>query len=183
MNIYDFDGTIYNGDSSIDFFLFCIKKNKKCLLIIPKLSLMIISYKLKLIKKEEVKSVFFSIIKNFKNLDEVVEEFWDNHISKIKDFYLKTKNETDIIISASPEFLLKPVSEQLSFKLIATLVDNSTGKIIGENCYGEEKVKRLKEMGITSCGNFFSDSLSDEPCSKLAKKAFLVKGEKILPWK
>ena len=25
MNVYDFDGTIYNGDSTIDFYLYCIK--------------------------------------------------------------------------------------------------------------------------------------------------------------
>ena len=29
MNVYDFDDTIYNGDSSLDFVLFCFKKNKK----------------------------------------------------------------------------------------------------------------------------------------------------------
>ena len=26
MNVYDFDGTIYRGDSTVDFFLFCMKK-------------------------------------------------------------------------------------------------------------------------------------------------------------
>ena len=33
MNVYDFDGTIYDGDSSVDFFRFCLKKYKilRCL--------------------------------------------------------------------------------------------------------------------------------------------------------
>ena len=26
--VYDFDGTIYNGDSSIDFFFFCLRKKR-----------------------------------------------------------------------------------------------------------------------------------------------------------
>ena len=28
IDVYDFDGTIYDGDSSIDFFLYAIKKKK-----------------------------------------------------------------------------------------------------------------------------------------------------------
>lgn len=26
MNVYDFDKTIYDGDSTIDFYLYCVKK-------------------------------------------------------------------------------------------------------------------------------------------------------------
>ena len=60
-------------------------------------------------------------------------------------FYLDKKNNTDIIISASPEFLLKPVSKKLKFKLIATKVDKKRGLFLGKNCYGKEKVKRWKK--------------------------------------
>lgn len=27
MNVYDFDGTIYDGDSTVDFYLYCIRKH------------------------------------------------------------------------------------------------------------------------------------------------------------
>ena len=37
--VYDFDGTIYDGDSSIDFFLFCLKKNIKVIFYLPKVVL------------------------------------------------------------------------------------------------------------------------------------------------
>lgn len=29
VNLYDFDNTIYDGESTVDFFLFCLKKKKK----------------------------------------------------------------------------------------------------------------------------------------------------------
>ena len=29
MNVFDFDGTIYNGDSSKDFFFYCLKRYPK----------------------------------------------------------------------------------------------------------------------------------------------------------
>ena len=35
INVYDFDKTIYDGDSSIDFYKYCLKNNKKVLLQLP----------------------------------------------------------------------------------------------------------------------------------------------------
>ena len=69
INVYDFDGTIYDGDSSIDFFRFCFMKNKKCLLIIPNLIIHYFLYFLKKKNKTEVKEVFFSFLKYFDDID------------------------------------------------------------------------------------------------------------------
>lgn len=182
INIYDFDETIYDGDSSIDFFKYALSKNKKCFLITPKLIIAIILYLLKIKEKEYLKSIFFSFVKYFDNIDLIVKNFWQLNDKKIKKFYLKQRNKNDIIISASPEFLLKPVAQKYNFQLIATLVDTSTGKIVGKNCYGEEKVNRLIKTGIKQFDKFYSDSLSDTPLSKLAKEAYIVKKEKIIKW-
>ncbi len=182
MNIYDFDKTIYDGDSSIDFYKFMIKKNKKCLLILPKFIITTFLYLIKIKEKENLKSVFFSFIKYIDNLDEEVEQFWNTNKHKIKKFYIKNKKPTDIIISASPTFLLNKISEYLNFKLIATEVDKKTGKLIGKNCEKEEKVKRLNATGIKECNQFYSDSLSDTPLSKIAKKSFIVKGNELIEW-
>lgn len=38
-----------------------------------------------------------------------VNDFWKEYIGNIKPFYLEQKKDDDVIISASPEFLLKPV--------------------------------------------------------------------------
>ena len=35
INVYDFDKTIYNGDSTIDFYLFCLKKKFSIILLLP----------------------------------------------------------------------------------------------------------------------------------------------------
>ena len=58
-----------------------------------------------------------------------------------------------------------------------------TGRIAGRNCHGAEKVVRFhQEMGDAQVDEFYSDSLSDAPMARLAKKAYLVKGEKLAPW-
>lgn len=179
MNIYDFDKTIYDGDSSIDFFKYCIKKKKKCLIIIPKIILSLLLYIFHFKNKEYFKSTFFSFLKYIEEKDKIVNDFWKCHENKIKKFYLNQKKDTDIIISASPEFLLRPIALKLNFKLIATKVDINSGKLLGKNCYGEEKVKRLNNININSCDNFYSDSLSDLPLYKISKKGYLVNKEEL----
>ena len=44
IDVYDFDGTIYDGDSSVDFFLFCLRRNKKIIIKIIPIVCSIISY-------------------------------------------------------------------------------------------------------------------------------------------
>ena len=181
MNIYDFDNTIYDGDSSKDFFMYCLKRKKSIIFDIFPIFFMLILYLIKIIEKEKFKSTFFRFLKRIDG-EEYVKEFWAQNNYKIKDFYVKGQKNTDIIISASPSFLLEPIAKLYNFKLIATDMDIKSGLISGHNCYGEEKVKKLKEIGINECNEFYSDSLSDSPCSKIAKKAYIVKKNKIIPW-
>ena len=62
----------------------------------------------------------------------------------------------------------------------ATNYDTKSGKIYGENCYGEEKVIEFSKMfELKKLDTFYSDSLSDLPIMKKAKKAYLVNGDEI----
>ena len=58
MNVYDFDDTIYRGDSSVDFYIFCLRKNIKLLKYLPKQIKAVILYKLKKIDKNKMKEIF-----------------------------------------------------------------------------------------------------------------------------
>ena len=97
---------------------------------------------------------------------------------------MEQKKTDDVIISASPEFLLSPVCKKLGLKyLIASRVDKNTGKYNGINCHGKEKVRRFyEEFGETDVEEFYSDSYSDTPMAEIANKAFMVKKDEITPW-
>lgn len=181
MNAYDFDGTIYDGDSSLDFYKYCIKINKKCLLDMPKFIIAIALYTLKIKNKEYLKSAFFAIVKRFDDIDRLVDSFWELHEHKIKNWYREVKRKSDIIISASPEFLLMPICKKMKVSLIATKVDIKTGKLVGKNCHGKEKVERLKPHK-TKINRFYSDSLSDLPLKEISQEAFIVKHNNIISW-
>ena len=185
MNAYDFDGTIYDGDSSIDFYLFCLKKNKKVLLSFPRLTIGVILYILTIINKTKMKERIFSFLKHLKDTDLYVEEFWKDHKKKIKPWYLKQKQKSDIIISASPEFLLKPLEEELKVSVIASKVDKTTGKFDGKNCHDYEKIKRFEELyPEKKIKAFYTDSIkADYAMLEYAKEAYLVKKERIIPLK
>lgn len=182
INLYDFDKTIYDGDSSTDFFFYSLTKYPRIITCLPKIAIAGIKYKLKLISKTEMKEVIFSFVKYIPNMGEHILSFWDTHRCYLKDFYMKTKHDKDVIISASPEFLLKPITDELKvMKLIGSRVDIKTGKFKGLNCHGEEKVKRLnKEYHNYEVISSYSDSLSDIPILKLAKKQYIVKKDKLI---
>lgn len=181
MNVYDFDKTIYKNDSTFEFFLFCIKTQKKVLLSLPKTALYGIVYLLGLCEKTTFKQAFFGFLAFLEDTEEAVDQFWTQNHSKIKSWYIKKSRPDDIIISASPEFLLFPVCKNVT--LIASRVDPKTGVFTGKNCYGAEKVARLRER-LPGCviSEFYSDSLSDTPLAQLAERAYIVDGDNINPW-
>ena len=63
LDIYDFDGTIYNGDSSIDFLVYAMKKKKSLIKYLPKIVLFVLLNKLGIIPKKKSKQVYFSFIR------------------------------------------------------------------------------------------------------------------------
>lgn len=184
VNAYDFDKTIYDGDSTTDFYLYCLKKYKKTWFFLIPNAVFGLLFLLRIMGKTKFKQRVYRFLLFIPNIDEALADFWNAHKKNIKDFYYKQKREDDFIISASPEFLLKPMIEELGLKyLIASRVDQYTGIYSGVNCYGEEKVKRLKlQYPNVSIDEFYSDSRSDDPLARISKKAFLVTGDHISDW-
>lgn len=182
LELYDFDGTIYDGDSGVDLVLFAIKK-KPLLIFKLILSLRVVFlYLLKLRSKEEMKNKIFSFLKEFPDTEEFVKEFWETHEYKIKGFWKNKKNhKNDIIISASGYFWLKPIADKYKVKdLFATNVDSKTGMIIGNNCHGKEKVKIFREKyPDAEIVKMYTDSVNDLPLIEVAQEGILVKRNKL----
>ena len=115
-----------------------------------------------------------------------MNEFWDEHEGRIAKWYLDIRRPDDLIISASPEFVVKPMADRLGVGLIATPMDKRTAYLEpGKNCYGEEKVRKFYELhpdAVTEA--FYSDSFSDAPMARIAQSAYLIvnKGQTPVPW-
>lgn len=184
MNVYDFDGTIYDGDSTVDFYFYCLRKRPQIAVYVFRQALGVLRHTVGTIDTTRMKEEFFSFLPTLGDSEELAVSFWKARRGKIKSWYLERKNEDDVVVSASPEFLLRPVCAYLGIEPpVATRVDPGSGRIQGRNCKGTEKIlrfaERFPEGGIQF---FYSDSLSDTPLAELAAKAFLVKKDDLLPW-
>jgi phosphatidylglycerophosphatase C len=183
MNVFDFDKTIYDGDCSFDFYFYNLKRSWLILVLLPAQLGAGLFYKLKLIDKTAMKQVFYAYFGFVPDIDERLQDFWEINEAKIKPFYRAIRKDDDIIISASPEFMLEPICRKLNVRLIASLVDKKNGAYTGKNCFGQEKVKRFRSAyPQADINTFYSDSLSDEPMAMIAKKAVLVEGEVLKDW-
>ncbi|MBR0027175.1 MAG: HAD-IB family phosphatase [Clostridia bacterium] len=185
MNIYDFDETIYDSDSTKDFYFYCLKRYPKILLTVPRMAWGFFLYTLGAIEKTRAKEIMYRFLRHIPDIDEALEDFWNLNEHKIKKWYKDRQREDDIIISASPEFLLEPICKRLGIKhIMASRVDKKTGEYTGKNCHDTEKVKRLYEkFPDAHCEEFYSDSLSDTPLAEIADKPMIIRGERLIPWK
>ena len=185
INIYDFDGTIYDGDSSKDFIKFLISKDKTLLLHLPKIFFYFIKYRLRFISKETMKECFFEVLTKFNNIDKEIEEFWNKNDYKIKDIFRNNSHKNDIIASASPYFLLEPIKKKYKVKdLFASPIDKKTGKYNGVNCHGEEKVRVLKEKypDIIFESMYSDDVKSDRPLLEISNNSYVVIKNEIIDY-
>lgn len=103
--------------------------------------------------------------------------------SKIAEWYKVQCTKDDLVISASPDFLLVPICKKLGARLIASRVCSKSGRFIGDNCFGEEKVRRFFiEYQDVVINKFYTDSDADLPLAKISKTAFKVNNNAIKEW-
>lgn len=185
VNAYDFDNTIFRGDSTARFLAFLLRKKPALTRFVFVWAWAAAKYALRLTDKTRMKQKIYSVFSRVEDMDALVEKFWKGNASRVKRFYLEGRRPDDIVISASPEFLLRGICADLGVGLlIASRVDPATGGYDGLNCHGKEKVRRLREAAPdVEIGEFYSDSHSDEPMARIAKRAFIVKGDRISDWK
>ena len=193
LSVYDFDKTIYNGETLNDFYRFyLIKKPWKIYTVIFQLWYFLL-YVLKIINLEKLKENFLRFLdgENTGELKKLIREFWEKKESKInlwvKDEILKNKKETEILvaISASPTFLIIDRLRLMGFDVVigTDFLFESTkfhSHITSKNCKNYEKVKRLDKWAEDNniqydIVNFYSDSIADKPLFDLAKHKYWIK--------
>ena len=184
MNTYDFDKTIFYPDSSACFYRFCLCHYPSAVLkTLPGSALMALRYFFGRVRAKELKQQLFSFLSDLPDTDEAVRAFWEKNEKRILPWYLAQKRSDDLVLSASPVFLLTPICKKLGIELIATDMDSRTGVIHGENCHDAEKVRRFfarDPKGHTEA--FYSDSLTDSPMAEIADRAYLVSKNRLTPW-
>ncbi len=170
LDIYDFDKTIVPFDSGTLFTLYCMVHYPWCILVLPVIAIASILMLMRMISFTQFKKTCFMYIP-FIPKEKAVKRFWDKHEKDVNPWF-QDKSRYAVVISASPDFLLEDISKRLGFDMLICTRHNKNGVIIGENCRGNEKVRRLYELfdkdGIQVV-DVYSDSLHhDKPIFSLA---------------
>ena len=176
MNVYDFDKTIYPGDSASHFWCWCVKRHIAAVFRAAAAFGPAFRAARGQLSRGELKQGLFAVLRGIRDPVREAEAFWDSHIDRIYPWYLEKKRPDDLIISASPDFLIAAACRRLGVAHMATDMDPATGRLRGPNCWGREKVRRYKAVyGETPVEEFYSDSLSDLPMMALAERGYLVR--------
>ena len=182
--LFDFDGTITTHDSLIKFIRYSVGDIKFILGIIF-LSPMLVAYKLKLIPNYKAKQWMLSYF--FKGMNEqkfkkLAQSFSLNQIDTFlrpkamkKIEWHKEQGHIVVVVSASIECWLKPWCDRNGLQLISTKMEAIDDKISGnfstKNCYGPEKVNRIREVYNLEDYRYiyaYGDSRGDKELLKLA---------------
>lgn len=186
MNIYDFDETIFYPNSAWAFGSWCWRRHlPRTLLAIPQIIWAAIELLFGRISMITFKIRTFCFMRYVTHPERDIAEFWDKHEGNICDWYLKQKSPDDVIVSATPDFLINEIGRRLGVRVIASKVDLKTGKLLGPVCADDEKVRRIKaEYPDSVINEAYSDSSVDAPMVGLAEKAYMVvdKGQRVIPW-
>lgn len=195
--IFDVDLTLTSKDTFIEFYKFLCKQDKRFLIYFNKVVHAGLMYYLKFYDEKKSKEQYLSFLNGLSVdvVNEFSKKFFEEHLLKkllYKDGILeiekcKSKAYKVILISASPEFYLNNFNQLYSIDYVLgtryEIKDGFyTGKMLGYNNKGEEKVLRLYEFlhknnienvdFQNSC--MYSDSLNDLPLFNLVGNRFLI---------
>ncbi len=176
MKVYDFDETMFTGDSEDRFFDY-IFHQKGFFWYHINWWWWEILLRLKIINKTTARQGHYKFLRKIKNLDEVLEGYWDSVMKYMKPWYMAVKDPEDIVASGTPAFLMEPAMRRLGLKhLVATDMDKHTGKIVsGMFAIGPYKLDNFKKQFSTDViDEFYSDAWSDRFLAECAKKAYVV---------
>jgi len=185
---FDFDGTITTKDSLLEFIRFT-RGNQRFLFGFLIHLHYIIAFKLKLVTNQKFKekmleyfykgtpaSEFESMCSGFaKNI--LPRFIRSGAIEEIKK--LQESGSLVVTVSASPEEYLRIWAQGYGIQVIGSRLEvknNSiTGKIVGKNCHGPEKVRRILElhkMEDYEVVYAYGDTSGDLPMMELATNSF-----------
>ncbi|WP_051506554.1 haloacid dehalogenase-like hydrolase [Ruminococcus albus] len=179
IKVFDFDNTLYHGESSIDLAFYLIRRNKRILLYVPSILINLAKYKMCLVDREkaeqEINDFLKVAVKDKYEAAEIVESFWDENSYRLDENMIKRVRKDDVIITAGPDMLIDGIKDKLGTdNIISSIIDPDKREMVYFN-FGENKAKRYKEVyGDTPIESFYTDSFNDKPLMKLATKVYIV---------
>lgn len=189
MRVFDFDGTIYDGESLFDLYLYSARHDPKVFRYIAPVLRYAVKYKLGRATLEQMEYgvgkmtegylTELSRSKRVASVEQLVDDFWDRYYARIKPWYQPESD--DVILTASFDLTVGEACRRLGVRnRVASEVDVGTMKVTYLN-FSTNKAKRFRELygPDVVIDEFYTDSKFDQPMIDMARHAFMVKGNTI----
>ncbi len=186
--LIDFDGTIYKGDSMLDFARFL--NGGRYYFSLGVIFFPYLLMRIGLFNRNRLKRLFLRI--NFKGLDKTqmhrageafFEKFKDRCYPKACSWINEKQKEGQelIIVSASSGIWLQPFADHLGVRLICTQLafdgkGRCTGDWVGENLWGAAKVQAVRSsVDLESFDHVeaYGNEAADKSLEAVAEKVYL----------
>ena len=193
ISIFDLDGTLTKSDTYLPYLIGFLKRNPKRWLKASILPFAAVMFYLKIHDNQWLKTIFLKVILGGETKANILawnKIFLDRLFTEglredIVTILKKRQNAGDIILlsTASLDIYVPDIQNWFSINhLICTNTlwqdDCLTGELDGNNCYGLEKLARVKSYmrkhNISGEVSVYSDHASDWPIMNYADKAYAV---------
>ncbi|WP_353209484.1 HAD-IB family phosphatase [Sphingorhabdus sp.] len=201
--IYDLDKTITSRPTFTHFLIFYAQHASPIRLVgLPLWILALIGYRIGLYGRKPLKQFGIQLFIGRKiasdTLTRVVGKFADNVASRGLQPGAVAQLRVDrdrgaflVLATAAPEFYAQTIGDLLGFQAviathhIMTAHGHLTNRILGDNCYADEKLRRIEGwLAQNSIDRkaanivFYSDDISDSPTLNFADQAYAVNPSK-----
>lgn len=154
MRVFDFDGTIYDGESLFDLYLYSARHDPKVFRYIAPVLRYAVKYKLGRATLEQMEYgvgkmtegylTELSRSKRVASVEQLVDDFWDRYYARIKPWYQPESD--DVILTASFDLTVGKACRRLGVRnLVASEVDVETMKVTYLN-FNTNKARRFREL-------------------------------------
>jgi phosphatidylglycerophosphatase C len=208
---FDFDGTISAQDTFFPFIMFVADQTRTFLrlwIFSPYFLFLLFLYMIKVMSNHTIKQKIMMVMLqgiSEEDIERIAEEF----IAMKLDKYVKPEifsllqkhldlNHKVIIVSANLDVFLTPWARKYGVTAVIStqleIADTGispylTGRILGKNCYGPEKVRRVKEyleakhIGLNQLYSYgYGDSKGDYELLNFVNEGFWVDGIVVTKW-
>ena len=199
--IYDMDKTVTYKSTGRPLILYGLNHHQRWRLILTPLLIIVgIGYALKLLDRKQGKALSLRLMFGPHIPAALIPGFVANTLAtnisegaRIQIAHDKAAGYRLVLATASQRVWAEPIAHALGFDAVIAsenelgLDGRHTPFLRGDNCYGAEKLRRVKcwlsEQGIArdqAFIRFYSDHVSDAPCLEFADEAFAVNSHKPL---
>ncbi len=184
---FDFDGTLTTSDTLLEFIKFA-KGRSRFLMVFLMYSPLLVLMKLHLYPNWKAKQRIFAHLfegMRIEKFDKLCHAFAEEHQHLLRPQGIQrvhealTTGEQVFVVSASIDNWVRPFFQIRGLKgieVLGTQVEVVDGKLTGHfktnNCYGEEKVHRIKKALTILSGNVSAPNVSSFDRSQYAIEAF-----------